>query len=72
MKKTLIGSGVVAALLLAGCAAPPEATTSTSSTTSAAQNDFLACMVSDEGACHIWWSSGVRPDTPQEAVSAHY
>jgi hydrogenase expression/formation protein HypD len=19
------------------------------------------CMVSDEGACHIWWQAGVRP-----------
>ena len=28
------------------------------------------CMVSDEGACRIWWSSGVRPDearTPEHA-----
>ncbi|MCB1517388.1 MAG: hydrogenase formation protein HypD [Hyphomicrobiaceae bacterium] len=36
------------------------------------RNPIGPCMVSDEGACHIWWSSGVRPETPQEAVSAHY
>ena len=27
------------------------------------------CMVSDEGACRIWWSSGVRE--PRERVDAH-
>jgi hydrogenase expression/formation protein HypD len=27
------------------------------------------CMVSDEGACRIWWSSGVR--TPREKTPAH-
>jgi hypothetical protein len=26
------------------------------------------CMVSDEGACRIWWASGVR--VPREAVHA--
>jgi hydrogenase expression/formation protein HypD len=26
------------------------------------------CMVSDEGACRIWWASGVR--TPREKVHA--
>ncbi len=25
------------------------------------------CMVSDEGACRIWWSSGVREPEPREA-----
>ena len=24
------------------------------------------CMVSDEGACRIWWAAGVRERTPQE------
>jgi len=27
------------------------------------------CMVSDEGACRIWWASGVR--APREAMAAH-
>ncbi|MFV0452748.1 MAG: BMP family protein [Propioniciclava sp.] len=48
MKKTLIGSGLVAALALAGCAAPPEASTAPTGSSSQA-TDFLACMVSDEG-----------------------
>jgi hydrogenase expression/formation protein HypD len=25
------------------------------------------CMVSDEGACHIWWSTGIRPPQPSDA-----
>ena len=28
------------------------------------------CMVSDEGACRIWWASGVREPAPAEAVNA--
>ena len=48
MKKSLIGSGLVAAMLLAGCATPPPAATSTPAA-SGAQRNFLACMVSDEG-----------------------
>ena len=27
------------------------------------------CMVSDEGACHIWWTNGRRPDAGQAANS---
>jgi basic membrane protein A len=48
VKKSLIGSGLVAAMLLAGCATPPPAATSTPSSSTSASN-FLACMVSDEG-----------------------
>jgi hydrogenase expression/formation protein HypD len=28
------------------------------------------CMVSDEGACRIWWASGVREPAPKESVDA--
>ncbi|MDH3694353.1 MAG: hydrogenase formation protein HypD, partial [Gammaproteobacteria bacterium] len=28
------------------------------------------CMVSDEGACRIWWASGVRTSTAHERVKA--
>ena len=47
-------------LTLAACATPPPTQTAGPSTNASASN-FLACMVSDEGACRIWWSSGVRP-----------
>ncbi len=28
------------------------------------------CMVSDEGACHIWWASGVRTQSSEPAAAA--
>ena len=52
VKKSLIGSGLAAAVLLAGCATPPPAATpgaSSSGGSTASANNFLACMVSDEG-----------------------
>ena len=30
------------------------------------RNPIGPCMVSDEGACRIWWSSGIRADAPDE------
>ncbi len=33
------------------------------------RNPIGPCMVSDEGACRIWWASGVR--TPREKTPAH-
>jgi hydrogenase expression/formation protein HypD len=33
------------------------------------RNPIGPCMVSDEGACRIWWASGVR--TPREREPAH-
>ena len=31
------------------------------------RNPIGPCMVSDEGACRIWWSGGVRNDDGQDA-----
>jgi hydrogenase expression/formation protein HypD len=33
-------------------------------------NPIGPCMVSDEGACRIWWSSGVRKDTAESIDAA--
>ncbi len=35
------------------------------------RNPIGPCMVSDEGACRIWWSSGVRHQA-DEPAPAHY
>ena len=35
------------------------------------RNPVGPCMVSDEGACRIWWSSGIR-QTADEPASARY
>ena len=35
------------------------------------RNPIGPCMVSDEGACHIWWSSGIR-QASDEIASARY
>ena len=35
------------------------------------RNPIGPCMVSDEGACHIWWSSGIR-QTSDESAPARY
>jgi len=35
------------------------------------RNPIGPCMVSDEGACHIWWSSGIR-QASDESASARY
>jgi hydrogenase expression/formation protein HypD len=29
------------------------------------RNPVGPCMVSDEGACRIWWASGVRKESPE-------
>lgn len=29
------------------------------------RNPIGPCMVSDEGACHIWWTSGIRAGSPR-------
>ncbi len=34
-------------------------------------NPIGPCMVSDEGACRIWWSSGIR-QTADERAAARY
>lgn len=36
------------------------------------RNPVGPCMVSDEGACRIWWSSGVRHAAADEAAPARY
>jgi len=36
------------------------------------RNPIGPCMVSDEGACRIWWSSGIRPETPANLAAARY
>jgi len=34
------------------------------------RNPVGPCMVSDEGACRIWWSGGVREPREKKTVSA--
>ena len=36
------------------------------------RNPIGPCMVSDEGACRIWWSSGVRHSAADEHAPARY
>jgi hydrogenase expression/formation protein HypD len=36
------------------------------------RNPVGPCMVSDEGACRIWWSSGIRHGSGDELASARY
>ena len=36
----------------------------------AASVDFTACMVSDEGACRIWWLAGYRDNVREERREA--
>jgi hydrogenase expression/formation protein HypD len=35
------------------------------------RNPVGPCMVSDEGACRIWWSSGIRQDADEPAQSRY-
>jgi hydrogenase expression/formation protein HypD len=36
------------------------------------RNPIGPCMVSDEGACRIWWSTGIRHTTAHEHAPARY
>ena len=36
------------------------------------RNPIGPCMVSDEGACRIWWSSGIRHAEAHEHAPAGY
>jgi hydrogenase expression/formation protein HypD len=36
------------------------------------RNPIGPCMVSDEGACRIWWSTGIRHSAAHELASARY
>ncbi|MDR3473499.1 MAG: hydrogenase formation protein HypD [Devosia sp.] len=36
------------------------------------RNPIGPCMVSDEGACRIWWSSGIRQAEAEGAIPARY
>ena len=36
------------------------------------RNPIGPCMVSDEGACRIWWASGIRHSTADEHVPSRY
>ena len=35
------------------------------------RNPIGPCMVSDEGACHIWWSSGIRQESDEHAQARY-
>lgn len=35
------------------------------------RNPIGPCMVSDEGACHIWWSSGIRQASNEHATARY-
>ena len=36
------------------------------------RNPIGPCMVSDEGACRIWWASGIRHAATESATPARY